>query len=291
MHPFFLVDAFSDRPFGGNPAGVVLLDAPLSDPAGAAWAQQIAAEVRASETAFVAPEGGTWRLRWWTPAAEVDLCGHATLAAAHVLATQGLTDAGRTGGGPASDGPTAEADVLRFQTRSGELRAWQAEGGRLTLALPAWPVAAHDPPSITMPALLGGIDGRYVGRTTVAQANDLIEVADLAALDQVRVDRAAVARLGSQGLIVAAPADRATDGVDVGMRYFAPVLGVEEDPVTGSAAATVAPWWAQRTGTDDVVIEQRSERRGTLHCTVHDAEVAIAGDAVTVVSGRIVGQG
>ncbi len=264
MARFHLVDAFTDTAFTGNRAGVVVLD---HGPVDASFAARIAAEVGASETAFVHPEDGEWRLRWWTPTVEVDLCGHATLAAAHVLM------AGRA---------DAHGAPLRFRTRSGTLAATLGADERLWLDLPAWP-AAPAPPPADVAGLLGGVPGRYLGRTGVAQANDVIEVADVAALDAVTPDLGAIRDLGSGGVIVTAP------GVDTdaAMRYFAPALGVDEDPVTGSAACTVAPLWAGRVGRPDVTIEQRSPRGGRLWTRVEGDRVAVGGHAVTTIRGEL----
>ena len=273
MATFHLVDAFTDVAFAGNRAGVVVLEA---GPVDAGWAGRVAAEVGASETAFVHPEDGQWRLRWWTPSVEVELCGHATLATAHVLATTGAA----TPGTP-----------LRLRTRSGTLTASTGSDGRLWLDLPAWPVAATAADAARdgdVAGLLGGVPGRYLGRTTVAQANDVIEVADVAALDAVVPDLAAVRALGSGGVIVTAPGADS----DVAMRYFAPALGVDEDPVTGSAACTVAPLWAGRLGRAEITIEQRSARGGRLWTRVEGERVAVGGHAVTTIRGELtVGEG
>ncbi len=265
MATFHLVDAFTDTAFTGNRAGVVVLE---QGPVDAAFAGRLAAEVGASETAFIHPEAGAWRLRWWTPTVEVDLCGHATLAAAHVLTT--------TGASPSS--------TMHFRTRSGTLTATRGVDGRLWLGLPAWPVAPlAGPLDADVETLLGGVPGRFLGRTMVAQANELIEVADVAALDAVTPDLPAMRALGSGGVIVTAPgAD-----TDAAMRYFAPALGVDEDPVTGSAACTVAPLWAARLGRSEVTIEQRSARGGRLWTRVEDDRVAVGGHAVTTIRGEL----
>lgn len=265
MPPFHLVDAFTDQPFAGNPAGVVVLDGPVDEP----WAQAVAAEVRASETAFVSPRPDGWLLRWWTPSMEVELCGHATLAAAHVLIEEGLA---------ASHLP------LDFHTRSGRLRAVR-RGGQLALDLPAWPLADHPEPA-GLAAALGGLAGRYLGRSTGSvQGWDVVEAHDEAALRGLRPDLGAVASLGSTGLIVTA----AGDDVDLVSRVFAPAVGVDEDPVTGSAHSTLGPLWAQRLGRTRLTARQCSPRGGRLDLEVGADRVEVAGRAVTVIRGRIAG--
>ncbi len=289
MPSFHLVDAFTPVAFAGNPAGVVLLD---DGPVDASWAQHVAAEVAASETAFVVADTTTtpggddalWLLRWWTPTTEVELCGHATLAATHVLHARDLV---------------APDATVRFDTRSGTLLARRGPDGRIWLDLPSWPVgapaSADRARAADLQGLLGGVAGRYLGRTGVAQANDVVEVADTDALDAVEVDHAGVAALGSGGLIVCCPGST----TDAAMRYFAPALGVDEDPVTGSAACTVAPLWAERLGRGEVTIEQRSRRGGRLWTSVGpgseagmkvaDGRVLVGGEAITTVVGEVVG--
>jgi PhzF family phenazine biosynthesis protein len=264
--PFRLVDAFTAAPFAGNPAGVVVLDA---GPVDAEWAQRVAAEVGASETAFVHPEADHWRLRWWTPGTEVALCGHATLATAHVLW---------------EDGRASRDRMLSFATRSGVLRA-RSGAGEVALDLPAWPVAPHPTPS-ALAAALAGTPGRYLGRTAGEQPNDVVEVADETALRALRPDLAAVAALGTTGLIVTAAA--AGDG-DLVSRYFAPAVGVDEDPVTGSAHCTLGPLWAERLGRTSLTARQLSARGGRLRLRVTDDLVVLAGPAVTVIRGEVVG--
>lgn len=266
MPPFALVDAFSRTPFSGNPAGVVLLDAPAPE----AWMAAVAAEVNASETAFVHRDGERWQLRWFTPATEVDLCGHATLATAHVLWSTGT-----------AQGP------LRFATRSGELGADGSEDGTTWLDLPAWPVEPADAPA-TLAAALPGIEHAYVGRTAGDQPNDVVEVPDEATLRLVRPDLPTVRDLGSTGLIVTAPGDGDTDLVS---RYFAPAVGIDEDPVTGSAHSTLGPLWAERLGRSELSARQLSARGGELSLRVAGDRVHVGGAARTVISGTITGPG
>jgi predicted PhzF superfamily epimerase YddE/YHI9 len=283
--PFHLVDAFTAAPFRGNPAGVVLLDGPAPE----AWMAAVAAEVNASETAFVHPAGTTgdrYDLRWFTPTSEVDLCGHATLATAHVLWSTGAAD-GR----------------LTFATRSGDLGADRdgadgelhdegpdpVEPGRVWLDLPSWPV--HPAPAPTgLVRVLGGVVGTYLGRTRGAagdaegtQPNDVVEVADEAAVRELRPDTSAVAALGGTGLIVTAPGDE----VDLVSRYFAPNVGIVEDPVTGSAHATLGPLWAARLGRTELTARQLSARGGELWLRVTGDRVAVGGHAISVITGQL----
>jgi predicted PhzF superfamily epimerase YddE/YHI9 len=264
--PFRLVDAFTAAPFAGNPAGVVVLDA---GPVDADWAQRVAAEVGASETAFVHPEGDAWRLRWWTPNTEMALCGHATLATAHVLWEDGVVPRERE---------------LAFATRSGVLRA-RSEDGEVALELPAWPLASHPTPA-GLDTALAGTPGRYLGRTAGDQPNDVVEVTDETALRALRPDLAAVAALGTTGLIVTAAADG--DG-DLVSRYFAPSIDIDEDPVTGAAHCTLGPLWAERLGRTTLTARQLSARGGRLRLQVIDDLVVLAGAAVTVIRGEVVG--
>lgn len=274
MPAFRLVDAFTDAAFAGNPAGVVVLDAP----APVDWMRDVAAEVRASETAFLVPDTSaahTWRLRWFTPTTEVDLCGHATLASAHVLW---------------QDGRAAPDATLRFHTRVGELTAVQNQDA-IMLGLPAWPVHEHPAPARLEPALRH-VSGRYIGRTAGSagedtgrdQANDVVELADEDAVRDLDPDLDEVARLGASGLIVTARAARDGDFVS---RYFAPAMGVPEDPVTGSAHATLGPLWAGQLGRDDLEARQLSRRGGRLRVRVEGDRVGVGGRAVTVIAGDL----
>lgn len=264
MPPLHLVDAFTERPFRGNPAGVVVLDGPAPEP----WMADVAAEVHASETAFVHREEDGWRLRWFTPTVEVDLCGHATLATAHVLWSSG-----------SASGP------LRFRTRSGELAAERAADGPIWLGLPAWPLTERDAPTMVAGAL-PGIEHAYLGRSDGAQPNDVVEVADEATLRRLRPDLTQVAALGSAGLIVTAPGDGGTDLVS---RYFAPNVGVDEDPVTGSAHSTLGPLWAARLGRRELTARQVSHRGGDLLLRVEADRVHVGGHAVTTIVGEVLG--
>ena len=260
-----VVDAFADAPFTGNPAAVCLLDAPTDE----AWMQRLAAEMNLSETAFVVPEGDAFGLRWFTPTTEVDLCGHATLAAAHVLFETGAVD--------------GEA---RFDTRSGRLVVRQAGAAGYTMDFPATPPAAAEAPVGT-----GTVFGRSVwsGRS---RFDVFLELPDEATVRLLAPDPAAVAALGARGVIVTAKADE-DSGVDVVSRFFAPGSGVAEDPVTGSAHCAIGPYWAERLGTDTLRCFQASARGGHVGVRVRAGDgpdggrVELAGTAVTVWRGEL----
>ena len=259
----YLVDAFTDRAFTGNQAGVVLLDEPRPDE----WMQALAAELRCSETAFLDLTAGLGAepipLRWFTPAAEVKLCGHATLAAAHVLAQEH----GR-----------AES---RFRTLSGELVCRVAADGRVAMDFPA------DPPTpVTAdPVLLAALPGVTVRAVAAGAFDLLVEVADAAELRALRPELTALATLPVRGVIVTAAGDE--PGVDVVSRCFYPAVGVPEDPVTGSAHCTLACWWADRLGRSELTARQISERGGSLRVTLHGDRVTLLGAAVTVLRGHL----
>ncbi len=260
-HPLFQVDAFTDRRFGGNPAAVVVLDEWLPDAVLAA----IAAENNLSETAFVVPAGDVMPLRWFTPTAEIDLCGHATLAAAHVLFGDYLPMLKR----------------LRFSTRSGELAVARVAlpSGKAGLQLdfpaqPGRPVALEE----SMVAALGA-------RPQAAfKARDLMLVfASEAEVRALRPDLARIAALDAMAVIATAPGDT----VDFVSRFFAPRVGIDEDPVTGSAHCTLVPYWAERLGRPVLTAKQVSPRGGELFCELHGARVLIAGNAVEYLRGEI----
>lgn len=262
----FVVDAFTDRPFRGNPAGVVLLDTDSDTAADASWMQDVAAELRHSETAFLHPpdDDGSRRLRWFTPATEVDLCGHATLASAHVLASL--------------DGP----GTLVFDTRSGRLTAAVAGDGRITLDFPAKPAEPAEPIAGLAEAL-----GAHIVATHRCRTDDvLVEVADPTTVAGLRPDIAAVAAVPCRGVIVTAAADAGADH-DFVSRFFAPRVGVDEDPVTGSAHCALAPFWSARLGRDDLVGVQLSARGGRIDVGLRGDRVLLTGRAVTVLDGTL----
>ena len=255
------VDAFTDRPFAGNPAAVCLLER-AAEPA---WMQNVAREMNLSETAFLSPRADGYDLRWFTPAAEVDLCGHATLATAHVLWTEGLL------------APEATA---RFHTRSGWLTA-DRRGDWIELDFPVQTAAPQQAP----PELLGalGVRPQFVGRN---RTDYLIEVAGEAEVRGLTPDFGRLRTLPIRGVIVTSRAS--TAGVDFVSRFFAPGVGVDEDPVTGSAHCALAPHWTSRLSKIDLVGYQASPRGGTVRVRVAGDRVKLAGQAVTVLRGELV---
>jgi predicted PhzF superfamily epimerase YddE/YHI9 len=256
----FVVDAFTDRAFSGNPAGVVLLDAPAEP----GWMQCVAAEMRHAETAFVVvgDDRGELGLRWFTPAVEVDLCGHATLASAAAL-----SHIGRRG-------------PFRFATRSGTLTAQPTDSG-FALDFPAKPVTPRPAPvglteALQVKAL--GVHGNGMDL--------LVEVADAATVRGLQPDIAALAEVECRGVIVTAAADTDADH-DFVSRFFAPRVGVDEDPVTGSAHCALAPFWAQRLGCDRLTGVQLSPRGGRVNVQIAGERVGLNGSAVVVLAGDL----
>ena len=255
MTPIFVVDAFTDGPFSGNPAGVCLLDAPAE----AAWMQAVAEEMKHAETAFLWPEGDAYRLRWFTPTVEVDLCGHATLASAHVLHQErGLPE-------------------VRFRTLSGVLSA-RAAGEGITLDFPAEPVAECDLP--WMPKIA---EPMFMGRNRM---DWFLEVADEAALRTWSPDYAAIEAMGMRGFIVTA---RSSTGCDFVSRFFAPQSGVPEDPVTGSAHCALFPHWQAKLGKSRMEAVQASPRGGRVFGEVRGDRVELSGRATTFLRGTLTG--
>ena len=265
-----IVDAFADRPFTGNPAGVVLLG-----PEGfldAALMQQIAAEVNLAETAFAhppAPGGqGDWALRWFTPTTEVNLCGHATLATAHILHSTG-----------------AATGLVRFSTRSGVLSAEADADGRITLDFPTAPLDAHADTDQVSAALGAGVLSAHDTGPNVGDL--LVEVADEDTVRRLTPDLAAVKRLPNRGVIVTAAAQDPGAGYDFVSRFFGPAVGVDEDPVTGSAHTALAPFWSARLHRQELVGLQASARSGLVHTELRGDRVLLTGNAVTVIDGEL----
>ena len=289
-----IVDAFTDRPFAGNPAGVCLL--PAGEWPEDAWMQRVATELNHSETAFALPlpvagraeaeagaePGADWAIRWFTPSVEAQLCGHATLATAHVL----RTERGILG-------------TVRFASRwYGVLVTHTAEEGGITLDFPAAPSSEVPLPDGLSEAL--AIQLRPGSTQRAEGLNDLLTILpDEASVRALAPDQAAVAALtrreGLRGIIVTAPAAETGDetGDETGHRYdfvsrfFAPGSGIPEDPVTGSAHTVLAPYWSARLGRDELVGLQGSARTGLVRTALHGDRVHLTGDAVTVMDGTL----
>lgn len=257
---YFVVDAFTNRPFAGNPAAVVPLDAWREE----AWLRNVALEMNLSETAFLVPNSGGYDLRWFTPKLEVDLCGHATLAAALVLARLGqLAD---------------ETDVA-FATRSGLLRS-RRQGNRYQLDFPATPAQAAATPPGLIESL--GVAPRHIGRT---RFDYLVEVDSAAVLRALVPDMKRLAAVKCRGVIVTAPS--AEPPFDFVSRFFAPAAGVDEDPVTGSAHCCLAPYWGQRLGRTSMVGYQASARGGVVQVELRGERVLLGGEGVIVAEGDL----
>ena len=261
--PIYQVDAFSDTAFRGNPAAVCLLERG----APAEWMQHVAAEMNLSETAFLVPRGDDFDLRWFTPGVEVDLCGHATLASAHILwETDRL----------APDAPA------RFHTRSGLLTATR-DGDFITLDLPATAPESAEAPDGLAEAL--GAEPVHVARS---RYDFLVEVEDEATVRNLAPDFRALGEIDVvRGIMVTA---RGSNGTDFVSRFFAPAAGVDEDPATGSAHCCLAPYWAAKLGRNPLAAFQASKRSGALHVEVRGDRVLLSGQAVTVVRGELLAE-
>lgn len=256
-HPILLVDAFAERPFAGNPAGVMILDAPLPE----RLMQEVAAELAQAETAFVVRRDGACDLRWFTPTQEAAFCGHATLAAAHALAEE-----------------HGMAGEIAFHTREvGVLRVAVEGGGRYTLDLPRFDPEPMPPGALGDP--VPGARGAFR-----AQGNLYAELGSEAELRAFVPDFAAIAAAtGPDGLCLTAPGE----GTDFASRYFWPSGGIPEDHVTGSTHSTLVPFWAARLGRDRLTALQASRREGRLDCRLTDGRVLLTGSAMTRLRGHI----
>lgn len=281
--PLYQVDAFTDKPFGGNPAAVCLLS-PRDDTAqDESWMQSVAAEMNLSETAFLvkrgnralavgrstepttAPDG--YDLRWFTPAVEVNLCGHATLASAHALWSEGHLD---------------KAETARFHTKSGLLTCQFDESGWIQMDFPARLSDAVDPPDGLLAAL--GIEQPL---SVSRNADDyLVEVESPEMVYSLAPDFGALAQVETRGTVVTS---RAADGdeFDFVSRMFAPAAGVNEDPVTGSAHCALTPYWANKLGKNRMVGYQASSRGGIVRVTLQGERIQLSGQAVTVLRGEL----
>jgi PhzF family phenazine biosynthesis protein len=255
------IDAFTDRPFHGNPAAVCLLPGPRDD----AWLQAVAREMNLSETAFLIRRAQDFDLRWFTPTVEVDLCGHATLASAHALW---------------EGGHLAHGEVARFHTRSGLLTA-ERDGEWITLDFPAQPVEEAVAPAALARAL--GVEPLYVGRSYF---DLLVELESEEMVRELRPDMGLLRTVPARGVIVTSRSD--SPGFDFVSRFFGPRVGVDEDPVTGSAHCCLGPFWEERLGKREFTAYQASARGGTVIVEVRGDRVRLGGRAVTVLRAELI---
>jgi len=258
--PYFVIDAFTDRPFAGNPAAVVLLE---SWPANS-WLQNVAQEMNLAETAFLVPNPQGYDLRWFTPRVEVDLCGHATIASALALAERGLLHDGGS---------------VAFSTRSGILRA-DRRGVRIDLDFPALQAALCAPPAGLLDAL--GLTSAVVSRS---KFDYVVEVDCALSVRKLAPDFKQLARVECRGVIVTAPSD--IPEYDFISRFFAPAVGIDEDPVTGSAHCRLGPHWSERLRKTKLVGYQASARGGIVQVEVRDERVLLGGGGVLIAKGEL----
>jgi PhzF family phenazine biosynthesis protein len=256
----YQVDAFTSQPFHGNPAGVCILPKPTSE----SWMQSVAKEMNLSETAFLVREEDGFQLRWFTPAVEVKLCGHATLASAHILWETGTL---------------ASGEQARFHTLSGLLTADQ-RGDWIELDFPAKIEEPAEPLEELAAAL--GANPTYVGKNVF---DYLVEIESEEIVRSLEPDFALLKKLPVRGVIVTARSS--SDNYDFVSRFFAPAVGVNEDPVTGSAHTCLTPYWAKKLGKDEMMAYQASERGGVLRVCLKGDRVLISGQAVTVLVGEL----
>jgi PhzF family phenazine biosynthesis protein len=257
----YQVDAFTEIPFRGNPAAVCILEESRDD----SWMQAVAKEMNLSETAFLHSEQDGFNLRWFTPEVEVELCGHATLASAHVLWETGLLD------------PEEHA---RFHTRSGLLTA-ELKGNEIEMDFPARPESPSATPSGLSEAL--GADPTYVGKT---QYDLLVELDSAEIVRDLTPNYAKLKQVSARGIMVTSEADM--EGYDFISRFFAPHVGINEDPVTGSAHCSLGPFWSKRLGKDAMVAYQASARGGEVKVHIEGDRVFLGGRAVTILQGALI---
>jgi PhzF family phenazine biosynthesis protein len=255
------VDAFTNRPFGGNPAAVCVLPEAPSDQ----WMRDVAREMNLSETAFLVKQADGYNLRWFTPAVEVDLCGHATVASAHVLW---------------QDGHLPEGVQARFHTRSGLLTA-DRRGDWIELDFPAKIAAACEPPEELLPALGIG-KARFTGKNAF---DYFVEIESDSELRELKPDHSRLGKLPVRGVIVTARSS--APEYDFLSRFFAPGSGIDEDPVTGSAHTALGPYWAQILGKTEMTAYQASERGGVVRVSLKGDRVLLGGQAVTVMTADL----
>jgi predicted PhzF superfamily epimerase YddE/YHI9 len=253
------VDAFTSEPFRGNPAAVCVVEDELDSE----WMQRVASEMNLAETAFLRPREGGFDLRWFTPSVEVDLCGHATLASAHVLGESGRL---------------APGEPARFHTKSGLLTARRLDDW-IELDFPSTPDEPVQAPPGLVEAL--GASPRYVGRS---RFDYLVELDSEEAVARLRPDFGALRLISTRGVIATS---RSESDFDFVSRFFAPAVGIAEDPVTGSAHCCLAPFWSRRLGKNTFVARQLSARGGILKVTLDGDRVRLAGQAVSVLEGEL----
>lgn len=250
------INAFTDKAFAGNPAAVCFPDRERDD----AWMQSVAAEMNLSETAFLLRQDDGFHLRWFTPAVEVDLCGHATLASAHAIWQEGLS-----------------AGQVRFHTRSGLLTASRRDG-MIVLDFPAAPAVETRPPAGLVDAI--GARPLFVGRS---RSDFILEVESEEIVRALQPDHALLRTIEARGVIVTSRSSQ----YDFVSRFFAPGSGIDEDPVTGSAHCTLAPFWAPRLGRTDFTAYQASKRGGIVRVSLRGDRVLLGGNAVTMARGEL----
>lgn len=265
--PIFQVDAFTEKPFTGNPAAVCLLEAPREEE----WMQQVAAEMNLSETAFLHPEGEGFRLRWFTPAVEVPLCGHATLASAHILW---------------ETGKVPKESAIAFHTKSGVLIA-RREDDFVVLDFPAFGNEPTELPRGLIEALgVAPLQARRALKNTPGKETFLLVLESARDVREARPDFGLLRMLGPIGVIITAPGSGEVDFVS---RFFVPWAGIDEDPVTGAAHCCLAPYWCERLGRNELLGYQASARGGFVGVRLSGARVFLRGKAVTVLRGALLG--
>lgn len=257
----FHVDAFTDRKFAGNPAAVCL----LTEERGSDWMQSVASEMNLSETAFVLRRANGLQLRWFTPSTEVDLCGHATLATAHVLWAEKVVD----------------DQSIKFATRSGELTCVKAEG-MIELDFPATPASETQPPEELLRSL--NVQPLFVGQS---EFDTLVVVKSPQIVRSLQPDFSVLKQIATRGVMVTSASDDSR--YDFESRFFAPGFGIDEDPVTGSAHCCLAPYWSDRFGKLEMVGFQASKRGGEVRVRIKGDRVILGGHAVTVSRGELCG--
>lgn len=258
---FTQVDAFTDKPFAGNPAAVCILPGAREE----AWMQNVAREMNLSETAFLVPQADGYNLRWFTPEVEVALCGHATLASSHVLWEEGHLKSN---------------EQARFHTQSGLLTA-RRHGDWIEMDFPAVVEQAAAAPEGLLKAL--GAEATYVGKN---KFDYLVEVASEDAVRGLSPDMTALRKIPARGIMVTARAS--SGGFDFVSRFFAPGSAVDEDPVTGSAHCCLCPYWSKKLGKTEMTAYQASARGGVVRVKLAGDRVKLGGQAVTVLRGELI---